>query len=393
MIRQNALKFIKNPVSKIILTWFLVTRICLLIIGGTSQILYSTTFVGFFADENLTKNALVMSPFIRAWGSWDSIYYYRIAEEGYPNIKDSEPNIKTKRRFAFFPLYSILIKFINSLTDLNLYLTGLILSNIFFLFSCILMYKLFCLDYSRATALQAVKFMLLAPTSFVFSGFFTESLYLFLLILSFWFARKGNWLMVGVSGMFTSLSRVPGVLSLFPLAIIAWNKTPLQQINFKEILNKLLPLILIPVGLGLFMLLNYVKTDDPLFFYHVQDTWGRELRNPIISLPLELISAIKTAKINRFVETGATLTAILLLCLGFRRLRLEYQIFSIYSLVVPLLTSTWSMPRYILVIFPLYLCLVFICSKRWQKDLMTIILAMAMGFLMVNWSTGGQLII
>ncbi len=392
-IFKKQLNFIDPKIFKIIITWFLVTRICLLLIGGTAQLLYSTSYLGFFTDKNLSQNAFVMSPFVKVWATWDSIYYYRIAEEGYPDIKEKQVDLKTSRRFAFFPLYPVFIRILSALSGLNLYLSGLVISNICLIASCILMYKLLLLDYSRRTALQAVKFMLIAPTSFIFSGYFTESIYFFFLLLSFWLARQQNWLMVGMTGMLLSLTRVPGVLAVLPLGIIAWEQSSLNKENLKRRILKLLPLMLLPVGLGIYILVNYLKTGDPLFFFHIQETWGRQIRNILMSLPLELINAIKNNRINRVVETGATITALSLVVIGFRRMRPEYRIFCLYSIIVPLLTSTWSMPRFLLPIFPLYLCLDFICVKRWMRDLMTIVLAMTMGFLMVTWSTGGKLVI
>lgn len=352
-ILRDFFKFIDPRIFKSIITWFLVTRLSLVIIGGTTQILHPTAFAGFFDDQNLKNNSLIMSPFVKVWAQWDSNYYYRTAEKGYPEIKDTEKvEIKIIRRFAFFPLYSLLIRIFSTLSGLNLYLSGLLISNISLIASCILMYKLLALDYSRRSALQSVKFMLISPTSFIFSGYLTESTYLFFILLSFWLARRQNWMLVGFTGIFTSLSRVPGVLSILPLAMIAWNQSSLNKDNLNKRIFKLLPLLLIPVGLGIFMLVNYWKTGDPLLFLHIQDTWGRRIRNPLISLPLELINAIKNNAINRVVETGSTLMAFILIAIGFFRLRPEYKVFSLYSLVVPLLTSTLSMPRYLLPIFP-----------------------------------------
>ena len=380
-------------VFKIILTWFLVTRIILTLIGGVTQILHPTTFVGFFDDQELSKNSFVMSPFVRVWAQWDSIYYYRTAEQNYPDIKNIKTDLKTERRFAFFPLYSLLIKIVSTLSGLNLYLSGLLISNIFLIVSCVLMYNLLALDYSTRTALQAVKFMLIAPTSFIFSGYLTESLYLFLAILCFWLARQQHWLMVGFAGIFTSLSRVPGVLLIIPLGVVAWHQSNVNADSRTKRIIKLLPLLLIPLGLVIFMFINYWKTGDALFFLHIQDTWGKKIRNPIISLPLELINALANNTINRIIETGSTLFAFVLLATGFRYLRPEYRVFCLYSLLLPLLTATTSMPRYLLPIFPLYLCLERLCPSRWLRELMTIILAMTMGFLMVDWSVGGLLVI
>jgi len=94
-----------------------------------------------------------------------------------------------------------------------------------------------------------VKYLFLMPTGFVFSGVLTESLFLVLSVAAFRAAQVGVWWAAGVAGGLAALTRPTGVL--------------------------------LPAGLGVFMLFNWHLTGDPLAFVHTQKAWMKSLSNPV----------------------------------------------------------------------------------------------------------------
>jgi len=86
-------------------------------------------------------------------------------------------------------------------------LAGIVISNVSLLIACIILYRLAKLDADEAFALRSVKFMMLFPTAFIYSGIFTESLFLALALGCFYYSRLGKWYLVGILGFCLTLTR------------------------------------------------------------------------------------------------------------------------------------------------------------------------------------------
>lgn len=191
-----------------------------------------------------------------------------IATHGYSTIKDAGGHAN----YAFFPLYPMCMRFLGSVIKDN-YLSGLIISNVCLLVSCVFLYKLVELDENKDTALRSVKYLFLFPTAYILSGVFTESLFLALALACFYYARKGNWFLVGILGFALSLTRSVGVFIILPVLY--------EYLKSKSLDRDIFYLLLIPLGLILFMIYNYYLTGDFLAFVHIQSAWGRHLANPL----------------------------------------------------------------------------------------------------------------
>jgi len=154
------------------------------------------------------KNPFLKNFLIYPWANFDGVRYLSIAGRGY--ISEA----------AFFPLYPILIRFFSGIFGTGAtfgfiqFISGLLISNIFFLLSLIIFYKLIRLDFSKKIAKKTILKLLIFPTSFFFASIYSESLFLFLTLLSFYFARKGKWISASISAFFLSVTRLVGVLIL-----------------------------------------------------------------------------------------------------------------------------------------------------------------------------------
>src|SRR3989344_2249030 len=175
--------------------------------------------------------------YIYPWANFDGIHYLTIASLGYT----TEAN--------FFPLFSILIRGLAPI--FGGFFAGFIIANVSFLLALIMLNKLVLLDYSESVAKQAIFFLLIFPTSFYFGSIYTESLFLFLIVSSFYFARKNNWILSSLLGMFGSATRLTGVL-MFPALLYQYIKKERSKTSFK-----LLALFLIPSGLISYAIFNY----------------------------------------------------------------------------------------------------------------------------------------
>ena len=355
-----------------ILGIFLGSRVMLTIIGYLCRLLI---YIPNSPDQPWHYNP---SPLLDFWGSWDTGWYMDIASNGY----SSHMKENGEANYAFFPLYPLLVGIIGKIIG-NVFIAGLLVSNIALILAAVFLYKVVRHDYGESTAMKSLLILFAFPFSFVFSGMFTESLYLFLFLLIFYFAQQRKWWAVGVTGIFLSLSRLIGVFSILPMIIEFF--TALK----KNTQKKLLPFLwlgLIPVGTVLFMIFNYVLSGNPFGFMTVQAAWGRAIVGPIAVLQFAFSHPEDIA-----LQFGlwTTIISFLLIAVSWKKLKPSYLLASFYSILIPLSTNMDSMPRYILPIFPLYIAIALWCKKDIHFHIALMMLVLLQGMCMVFWSTWG----
>src|SRR3990167_739642 len=109
--------------------------------------------------------------------NFDGNHYLRIATGGYGYAEQ-----------AFFPLYPNLIKKFLPVVR-NDALTGVLISSTAFFFACVALVRLVELDYSSKIAKYTLLLLLVFPTSFYFGAVYTEGLFIFLVLMTFYLAR------------------------------------------------------------------------------------------------------------------------------------------------------------------------------------------------------------
>lgn len=334
---------------KFILISYLVWQVVLILIS-----LFSSKFILPKSGYRYSQFAHNAPEYLLNRANFDGYHYLLISQKGYGTYQQ-----------AFFPMYPRLIKIISPFLGSEL-LAGLIISNVCFLLSLFLFYKLICLDYREEIARKALIFLMIFPTSFFFGAVYTESLFLVLVLGSFYAARKGNWWAAGALGGLASYTRVVGIL-IFPALIYEWyEQNKIKSLRMK--IKSLSPLFLIPLGLLSYM--NYLRQNykDPLLFIHVQSYFGANRSSGKIILLYQVfwryLKMVLTTKADIlyftvWLELLSALGFIALLVLAFKqKMRLSYLIFSSLAFIMPTLSGTFSsLPRYILVLFPAFIYL------------------------------------
>jgi hypothetical protein len=125
------------------------------------------------------------------------------------------------------------------------------------------------------------------------------------------------------------------------------------------VLRPLVGLALVPLGLLTYMAYLWVLRGDPLYFSHVQSHWGRHLALPwaSVSHAFKLITHAHAAQTitNNALEVSFTALMLGVLVAGAWRLRPSYSVYMALSILVPMSTSSlMSMPRFALVLFPMF---------------------------------------
>jgi hypothetical protein len=362
-------------------------KICLIFL--TFILLLQT--VGLFSYYENLKNPKGLDPWqphysnsnVPLLARWDSGWYIAIINYGYSFNENKNSTV------AFFPLYPLLISGVSKIIPINYFYIGQFISWLALLGALLALYKLLRLDYSDVFSFRVLLYLLIFPWSFFLAAVYTESLFLLLVVSSFYYARKGNWPAASLLGFFAALTRISGILLLPALLyeFYAQNKT---------LKNKHIAwLALIPAGLLTFMLYLKLKTGYFLAFLYNQTTYERTIAFPLTTIWIDFKNTIfflrdgNVMKMSFYALSLLTLgVCVILLIKKYREIRTSYLVFAILSILLPLCTGTTiSLGRYFLSIFPIFIAAALVENKIFKNLWFAIgfITLIALTFSFVSW--------
>lgn len=338
----------KNNILLLFAWW----RVVLFLIAAVSPFII-TQFGGRFPYYQDLLIGSGLPSWIWSFANFDGVHYLTIANSGY----------SAQYTQAFFPLYPILIKLVSFLfffmnTKATLITSGLIVSNIAFLTSMYLLFKLFKKDFSYKVSFKSVLLWVCFPTAFYFSSLYSESIFLLFSVLAFLQMRKKRFVLASLFILLASATRIFGIFLLIPLLFEIWVNFRSEKVS-KRLLHSFITVCIGSLGLGLYMVYLQIAFGDPLYFINAQPAFGAARTNQsIILLPQVIFRYIKIflsvpvysiSFLNSFLELIFTLIPFGLLPFAFKKIRTSYLIFVLICIVVPTLTGTLSsMPRYAL---------------------------------------------
>ncbi|OGC57895.1 hypothetical protein A3H26_01595 [candidate division WWE3 bacterium RIFCSPLOWO2_12_FULL_36_10] len=339
-------QLIKSNIAKIVIL-FVIWRILLFLIAFISPAVIPQFGARFpYYQERLIASGL--PHFIWSFGNFDGVHYLGIAKDAYAYQYTQ----------VFFPLYPLLIRLVSLLTFGNLLIAGLLISNIAFFVSLVIFYKLVNKYHGEKIAFWSCLFLLSFPTSFYFGAIYTEGIFFLLIISVFYLFYKKKILLASILGSFASATRLVG-LFLIP------------AISLKKNIQSIIPILIAPLGFLAYVLYLKIEFNNPLYFVSAQTIFGQERSTTqIILLPqvfwryLKILATTNGLTFaNAAFELGITISILTLLVLSYRRVKTEWLIFSFLAVLMPTFTGTLaSMPRYVLIAFPVYILLASIKS-------------------------------
>lgn len=373
---------IKEAIRYILIA-FLASRAVLTFIGVLARVLIGrVNNVGGYAEELVQIDA-THGLWLTIWGVWDTDAYLRIAHNWYPAEKDGT--------YAFFPLYPLLMRVVGFPFGSS-FIGGVIVSNLALLAAAWFLYRLTAMETDHRTGLRAVLFLFLCPAGFVFSGAFTEAIFLAFTLAAFYCVRRGGgyWLYACALGGLAAMTRVPGV---FIAPLLLWEYLKSRDYDVRKVRPDVLFLALTPLGLGLFMLQCYWLTGDALAFSTVQKLWGRELTNPVSALA----SAIGSGYLPYVMGACYSIAVLLAVTVFHRRIGPIFLVWTLILMILPLLSAhlhnPLSMLRFATVAFPLFILMAKIPEASPWNQALILVLALLQGCLMVFWTNNFMVII
>jgi hypothetical protein len=341
---------------------------------------------GLTAPFGYFANAIV-APLAR----WDSYWYLTVARFGYAHIR---------QRMAFYPLYPALIHVLGWVTRSDL-VAGVLISLAALAVALVLLHRLVSMDFGEEIATTTVLLLAFCPVSFFLSAVYTESLFLALSIGSIYAARRERWLLCGVLGFFAATSRNGGIALILPTAIIylygpraAADAAITRWAGTRHGWSRLRPryrpqldalwLVLIPAGLVAYLAYLGLKYGDALAPFRVESIWFRHTTFPLTTVwdgarqawdgmrqllqgpvPPYRVPSYAQGVISAALQDVYLFLFLILgvigLVLVFWWLGMAYGLYTLALLVLALadpvsLQPLASLPRYELIIFPLFIC-------------------------------------
>jgi hypothetical protein len=352
-------------------------------------------------DEPALTHAIA-DPVLAPLARWDSVWYLRIADSGYAG---STP------RAAFFPLYPALVRAVGTLfggSHAALLVAAFLVSLAAFVAALVLLYKLTELELGRRPARPTLLLLAVFPAAVYFGAPYSESLFLLLAVGAFYAARTGRWAWAGACAGLASATRSAGLLLVIPLAMIWWESRPRRAGDGAW-------LLLAPLGIAAYAAWLGIAEGDALRFLDVQEAWSRHLAVPLTGAWDGLTAAVdgvrqlasgsrtpvyfdaaagdpfRIAAIN--IMLFATLVFAVAACVGvFRRLPRAYGVWVAASLVLPLTFPVtpqplMSLPRFVSVLFPIFMWLAVMSEERRVTDLVVAASAVGLGLFTAQYAS------
>lgn len=328
------------------------------------------------------------NPYFWSHLNFDGEHYLSIAMNGYKNLQ-----------YFFFPLFPLFVKIFAKYYENTMFIyaaIGQVISNISLVIALLGFYKL--LEDNKNIAKRAVLLLILFPTSFYLISFYTESLFLTLCVWAFYFAKQKKWFIAFLLAGLSSATRIVGLALVAGLLTkyleeknIVRQTLKVRAYNLVEIFKIIAYGLLGVSGLLVYMYFLKVETGDPLYFFTNVGIYGQQRSAGLVILPqvfyryifrilpnidYSYFPAVFTTWLE-FVSAcifGGLLILSLFGNLGYGNLNSfkmswGYLIFSGCAYLIPTFSGSFSsIPRYVLVVFPVFFVFSKISFKISRKE-------------------------
>lgn len=307
------------------------------------------------------------------WAHWDGRWFAHIAVHGYD----------TDSATAFFPLYPLVLR-AGIEAGLGVAVFGVLVSTLAALAALYFIFELAHAWYDRRVALASIVTLAFFPTAFYLNAVYSDALFLALSSGSLWalFVRR-QLVLAGALACLAVLTRNIGGLLVLPLAY-EWVRNR-REFGWTAVIGVAGPV----VGFLTYALYLWHRSGDPLLFSSAyRQNWHREVANPLTTLRDAFAHAHDGASYlvpGRVLETTSVFPSLLLsntlnvvflgfalsaLILAVRRVPVGALLYTIPAVLGPLALNDprglplISYPRYVLVVFPLFVAVAVVLARN-----------------------------
>ena len=302
---------------------------------------------------------------LEIWNRWDAIHYQHLARFGYTSSYELKAWL--------YPLFPWCIRWVAWFSG-NYLVSAFIVSGFASVAAALVLRRIVQLDYSAAVALRAVWFLLIFPTAYFLHIGYTESLFLALTLGSIMAARREYWLIAGLLGALSWMTRANGIILIPTLAVEAGH----QYVVSKRWQWRWLWIAVVPVGFGIYLFLNWRVTGDPFGFFAVRKPFfGMSASWPWVGIYQAVVINLQRAPNEAEMIGGEELYFVALgfVCMiaSWIKLRPLYAMWITGNwFLVTSATFLVSMPRYSLTMFPIFMLFALLAKNRLWYAVITV---------------------
>lgn len=331
------------------------------------------------------RNAGIPRTPVEVLSTWDGGWYRDIARQGY-SVEG-----KAIRRFAFFPLLPAIARLLGGQS--HTVLAGILFGQLCLLGSLFLINRLSEVNDETPLRQQPAFWLLVSPLSFFFSVFYTESLFLFLTLLTVNVCRTERFWSAGLFGVMTGLTR-PTAICL-PVIFLWWAMRSLHE--RRRCLRLLICAIAPLAGIALYVgTVGYIL-GDPVGYVQIQrQGWAGQWSFPFVPMFRDLTNSfysLTQAQIpvpGKIVRPVLTLSIMFLLFWRWRNCDAAFLVYAIVSMIfIHSQEPTGSSLRYELVLFPIFLLFAQVMSRRprltWVVSALMLVMQVVLFTRHISW--------
>ncbi|WP_445518718.1 mannosyltransferase family protein [Streptomyces sp. NEAU-174] len=222
---------------------------------------------GAFADK---------SPHQLLSARWDSLWYTRIAEEGYGYTLHL-PDGAIHSNLAFFPLLPALERVISAIASLGAADAGLLVSSVTSLFAAWGIFAIGDLLYGRRVGVTLAVLWGVLPVGIVQSMAYSESLFTALAAWGVYAALTRRWLWAGLCAALAGLTRPVGaavVAAVWVAAAVELLPGGRWRHAWRQDRSLLAGVVLAPLGWLGYVVWVALRTGSVTGYFDVQNGWG-----------------------------------------------------------------------------------------------------------------------
>ncbi|MFE9299928.1 hypothetical protein [Streptomyces sp. NPDC006856] len=216
-------------------------------------------------------------------GRWDSVWYQRIAENGY-RYTVTLPDGSVHSDLAFFPLLPALERAVSAVTPLTLGGAGLLVAWTAGLVAAWGIFAVGAELRGRRTGVVLAALWGVYPTAFVQSMAYTETLFTALAAWSLLAVLKGRWIAAGVLCVLAGLTRPSAAALIAALAITAavtlvreYRDERRAGLVLRRNARMIAGVALAPLGWLAYVVFVAVREGSPVAYFDVQAQWGNNI--------------------------------------------------------------------------------------------------------------------
>lgn len=346
---------------------FVITRVLILAIGFICWAVFPER-----GQVSHIKRQIQNADFKQVWNKFDSVWYPKLAKEGYPQRSFTN---STEETWGFMPLYPIAMHLMGKLFGLDLFYAGILISNLCAMFGLFVIYKLGQEKFK--TGNDTVNMVLISTGGFFLSLVYAEGLFFLLSALVFYLSHRNKYAVAFIIAGLASITRIQGcLLFVIPAVDIISNNF---RTSYRHIPSALLGL----VPMAALMIYLDATCGEPLAFIRIQYAWGSTETYPLQGF-VHLFT--KASPGSSFMNASFWLLIVGAVLSQYRKLPLSYLVFTLlYFMLSTSNEIVYGTTRYALGLIPLFVAVP--VSSKYVRELFIFLNLLFLGVAIATFVT------